>query len=490
MILEAIVGVLASILGILAFKFIKYIDSISNWILSTSKFIYVSGHPTYDDDKKYELITANFSKVFKSLSLVILKTILLIIIIIFIVAATSYLIYFVREGELINLNDKDYLKHLFPNFLYRFPFIIGTLIPLFFISKLFNKEKNSDDAYSPIDKFLHYTFLGNNSLAKITFKAELLLNKKRINQDKNIKSVYISGLARAGTTVIMQYLGQIDRFNSLSYKNLPFVFMPRTWLKFSGRGKIKERERYHKDGLTHNLNSYEALEEPFWLHHLGNTYVKDNKLCYHKIPDEVYEKYYSYRELISKGKIYLCKNNNHLLRSASLHELDQKKGNVCITIIPVRSPYSQAKSLLNQHKNLSELQGVNEFALDYMNFLVHHEFGINNKISFLDETDESVLKLNKDSIEYWLEVWYIFYNKIFNLYNDKNGFYFLSYERFTNQPKESLSQVLGLIGLPESDLEKIKIKKFDKISLEYEEHPDKYVELYNKIILKTINNEN
>jgi hypothetical protein len=162
-------------------------------------------------------------------------------------------------------------------------------------------------------------------------------------------------MARAGTTVLMQYLGELQEFKSLSYRNLPFLFMPKTWPRLTFNKKSKEKERFHQDGVKHSLNSYEALEEPFFRNNLGEQYIKDDKIVKHELNQKVYKRYNSFRKLVAKDKIYLSKNNNHLLRAESLHQLDIKHDNKTITVIPFRYPYEQANSLLKQHKLLSEL---------------------------------------------------------------------------------------------------------------------------------------
>ncbi len=63
MILEALSGLFVALIAVFIFITIKYSKSISEWVLATSKFVYISGHPLFDDDQKHELITANFKKV-------------------------------------------------------------------------------------------------------------------------------------------------------------------------------------------------------------------------------------------------------------------------------------------------------------------------------------------------------------------------------------------------------------------------------------------
>ena len=57
-----------------------------------------------------------------------------------------------------------------------------------------------------------------------------------INQTDN-KHVFVSGLARSGTTILLNALYESDEFASLSYKDMPFVLAPNLWSKLSPNKK-------------------------------------------------------------------------------------------------------------------------------------------------------------------------------------------------------------------------------------------------------------
>jgi len=346
--------------------------------------------------------------------------------------------------------------------------------------------------YTPIEKFLHYVFLGNSNISKALFRFELFLNKKTIDSEHKIQSLYISGLARAGTTVLMQYFGQISEFKSLSYKNLPFLFLPRTWPKFiSKKSRRKnEKERFHQDGIKHDINSYEALEEPFWRNYMGENYIKDCTIVKHKIDLKLHTYYNFLRKLVASNKIYLAKNNNHLLRAKSLHGMDKKSGNIINTIIPFRNPYEQANSLLKQHLLLSEYQSKDPFVLDYMDFLVHHEFGLNHKISILGEID-LIKCTNKSELDYWLEIWYLYYSDVYAQFSNEENFYFFNYNNFVLDPYSSLKNIMRLLSISEKIVDSLSIKEFkprNKVKLH--DQNDKYISLFSKLNYIAVNNEN
>lgn len=483
-------GFIVSILAISIFLKINYIASISNWILETSQFVYYSGHPLLDDDQIYDEIKKRFKGVFCSLMIVLIKTALFLTLTIALVGFSSIAVFLLSGKDFPSYGSEQFFTYIFPNYLKEFPFILGSLLPMFLIPLLSRKNAKEKIPYTSIEKLLHYIFLGNKNISQFIFKVELLLNKKKLKEIKPNQNVYISGMARAGTTVLMQYLGQLPEFKSLSYKNLPFLFMPKTWPRLISKKKTEEKERFHQDGIKHSLNSYEALEEPFFRNYLGELYIKKNRIVKHELNQKIFKKYNAFRRLVAAENIYLAKNNNHLLRAQSLHNFDKDCNNKTITIIPFRNPYEQAKSLLKQHKLLSVLQMEDSFTLDYMDFLVHHEFGIHCKIPILTETNiDSVSKIDKNSIEYWLEIWYLFYNQVYTIFNEEENVYFFCYEYFIPDPKRSLLTLFKVFNIPEERIIDINIVNFRaKGSNRNIDENLKYIILYNRLRSIAINN--
>ena len=98
-----------------------------------------------------------------------------------------------------------------------------------------------------------------------------------------------------------------------------------------------------------------------------------------------------------------------------------------IFLIPVREPLQHAYSLLKQHLHFSNLQKKDDFVRRYMNYLGHHEFGLDHKFW------NKPLKFNDtNNINYWLEQWYLFYKQIQENYIHSSNCIFLIYENFSN----------------------------------------------------------
>ena len=72
--------------------------------------------------------------------------------------------------------------------------------------------------------------------------------------------VFITGLARAGTTILLNALYKSNVFASLSYSDMPFVLAPNIWSKISFNKKdLEPKERAHGDGIKVSKQSPEAF---------------------------------------------------------------------------------------------------------------------------------------------------------------------------------------------------------------------------------------
>lgn len=283
-------------------------------------------------------------------------------------------------------------------------------------------------SYSATDKFLHKLYLSNYAISKSSLEMEEIMFGQK-TKHLNIKEhVFVTGLARSGTTAVMNKIFSTGEYASLQYANMPFILSPNLWKR---RLQIESHERAHKDGIIIDGNSPEEFDEYFWKAFLKDSYILDNGLAPHNVSDKVLEKYLTYVKLIclAKGKAkYISKNNNNVLRLSTLQKINNNK-----IIILFRDPLSHASSLLKLDKNFSQNQKEDPFSLAYFNYLGHHEFGLNHK-PFLLTTDFSDYRKQffKESLNYWLGIWLNYYSYI--LQHKKNDFLFISFEDLIKTP--------------------------------------------------------
>ena len=143
-------------------------------------------------------------------------------------------------------------------------------------------------------------------------------------------------------------------------------------------------------------------------------------------------------------------------------------------LIPFRYPLDHSNSLINQHKNFLFYQKENKFIKEYMNYLGHHEFGIDHK-----HWNEPINFRDKNNINYWLEQWYLFYHDIYNKYKNNKNCLFINYEKLhdSNYVKKISSFVKCST---ENELKFLSKKKQLKYSFDHD-LKKKCLELFRKI---------
>ncbi len=280
--------------------------------------------------------------------------------------------------------------------------VIMTLVSLLYIwvrSQLTASSTQED--YGPGSRFLHKIALGNGIIPEVSWDLEKALLGKRNESITQDRHVFIAGLARAGTTVLMRRLFASGAFQSLTYQDMPFVLMPNLWRKMRGRNARsgEKKERAHGDGLLVDFDSPEALEEVFWRFHEGDSYLKEDRLVPMQGSEETIEEFREYIRAILKehpNERYLSKNNNNILRLGSLNEAFPNS----IILIPYREPLQQAYSLWQQHRRFLD---SDPFTAKYMVWLAHHEFGQGHRPFVFCESQ--ILEGAPENLDYWLSLW-------------------------------------------------------------------------------------
>lgn len=307
----------------------------------------------------------------------------------------------------------------------------------------------SASAYGATARVLHRFALASPMIAQASHDLESMMNRKA-SAAGDQKHIFVAGLARAGTTVLMRSLYGSGHFRSLTYRDMPFVLMPKTWAGLSGlfrRQKAKE-ERAHGDRLLVDFDSPEAFEEVFWRCFCGEDYILPQSLQPH-LPDS--ETVAQFRRFVGNvlasgepagGRRYLSKNNNNLLRLAAIAEAFPSAA----IVIPFRDPVQHALSLKRQHDLFCETHAQDPFALEYMNWLGHHEFGGNHRPFSFGERPDGAENLTPDSLDYWLCCWIDAYHYV--LKNRPVNAALFSYEDLCRAGSDEVARLFSHAGLP------------------------------------------
>lgn len=309
--------------------------------------------------------------------------------------------------------------------------------------------------YNFFDKILHKIFLGNLFLKKNFYELEKSLYHSKIANLKDHNHIFITGLPRSGTTIMLNYLYDTKEFASLTYEDMPYLMGPNLKKKFSKPNKklLNNKERVHNDGIFYNLQSPEAFDEVFL-----SLYENENK----------FEEFLNYVNLIlysKQKKRYLSKNNLNYKRINIISKyFDNAK-----FFIMFRDPYNHSQSLLKQHNHFTKIHAANSFSKDYMGFLKHNEFG---ELHSPWNTPKDYK--NNKTLDYWLEQWYFFYKDLFYRYKDTKNCYFICYESLVDSSYlDELNKICSIVSYKKYNFFQnknldLKIEKKKEISNLYE----------------------
>ncbi len=312
--------------------------------------------------------------------------------------------------------------------------------------------------YNFFEKILHDIILSNKFINKSLYEIEkiLFLEKKKINTSH----IFISGLPRSGTTAFLNFIYSSDEFASLKYSNMPFLLAPNISL-WINKGKFKKIERLHRDGIKYNNSSPEAFDDFFFSER--KKYIKAEL------------KNYLLLILKSQNKNkYLSKNNLNYKNIDLIKSILPKS----IFLINVRHPFFQAFSLYNQHVNFSKLQSKDTFILRYMNYLNHNEFGLNHI-----PWNKPILYKDPNDINYWLEQWFLFYEKIMKDYKKSKNFNFIIYEKLhVNEYLKKIIKKIKILNINKMKINSLKNKNKKNLKITYDKKLlNRSVFIYNKL---------
>lgn len=306
------------------------------------------------------------------------------------------------------------------------------------LSFVFPKWKAHEGAYSPLDQLLHRIALDHPTLHRWLHDREVRRWRKR-GGEREPRFLLVTGLARAGTTSLLQRLEETGAFRSLNYANMPFVMAPGSWRRFYKPKAGELKERSHGDGILVGADSAEALEEPFFLAHTEGAFVAEDHLAPHGVDAELHDRYLDYQGLVrSPGTTYLAKNNNALLRYPSLREYNR----AFTAVLMFREPLAHAASLLAMHRRYIAMQDGDPFVRTYMDWLAHHEFGGGHKPFRFDSKPATG---DPDTLDYWLDRWTDYYRHALSV--DGHRLLFVSHAMWSASPTAVLQAVLTEAGI-------------------------------------------
>jgi len=308
--------------------------------------------------------------------------------------------------------------------------------------------------YSSASGLLHHLALNYRPVRELAFDLDCALGKKGKPSAETLPPVFVTGLARGGTTLLLEALFSSGQFMTLTYRNMPFVTAPSLWPGLSARfyRSTEKKERAHGDRLKVGFDSPEAFEEVFWLTFGKEDFVRETSLAFQDRDEQLEDLYRKFVDRIlaaaptGQAGRYLAKNNNNLLR------IDLLEGAFpdAIFLVPFRNPADHAHSLLKQHRRFCKIQQETPFALKYMNWLGHHEFGLNFKPFEVAYSSRNPDRQEPDSFDYWLIYWAGVYERLLERHADQLTF--VDYDAVCASPEVQLEKLASRIGLDREKL--------------------------------------
>lgn len=305
----------------------------------------------------------------------------------------------------------------------------------------------SSSGYSALDRMLHRLALASPARAEMLHDIERAIFLKSAPPDPG-NHVFVTGLARAGTTILMREIHATGIFGSLTYADMPFVLAPNLWarLRRPGTGPARRAERAHGDGIEVGTDSPEALDEVFWRVFDGRAYIRPDGLVPHLPSPELIQAYSDLIRLILRrtGKDrYVCKNNNLILRLPALASAMPGSH----FLIPLRHPLDHAASLLRQHRRFAR---ADPFTRDYMTWLGHHEFGATHRPFVFGRAPRG----NPEHLDYWLDLWILVHRALAEVEQARENVLFVPHEALASDPGlwQRLAARIGVTPGPAREL--------------------------------------
>ncbi len=331
---------------------------------------------------------------------------------------------------------------------------------------MYSGIERSVDNYSVTERFLHKIAFASPKLQRVLAQVETDLCARQLNPIRPGAPVFVTGLPRAGTTLVLDILYRTGAFATFTYRSMPFPLAPLLWQRLSRpfQKQAVLQQRAHGDGMEVSVESPEAFEEVIWLNFLRDTYVREDKLLPLEPKDADAEFRAFFKETVRKliaveaagkkpdGLRYLSKNNANISRIPVLREIFPDAS----ILVCFRNPVSHCRSLAGQHERFLQMHREDAFARDYMRWIGHYDFGSNFRP--IDFNKEGFARPDITDDAFWLRYWLNAYRQ-FEKANADPPVRLFCYDDLLTAPAPALaalSEVTGLGSGLDDEAEKIR----------------------------------
>lgn len=273
------------------------------------------------------------------------------------------------------------------------------------------------------------------------------------------RPIYIAGLARSGSTILLETLARHPDVATHRYRDFPFLFTPylwNRWLDLMPRRTEQPSERSHADGIAVTSESPEAFEEVLWMaffRHLHDP-SRSNVLgqsTHHASFERFYRDHQRKLLAVRRRSRYAAKGNYNVSRLGYLLRLFPKAR----FVVPLRDPVWHIASLMKQHALFLRGQDGNPKAARHLRRVGHYEFGQDRRPMNLDNpaATEEIAELWRRGEElrgwarYWSQVHHFIADALDRDQALRGAVQVVRYERLCAEPRAAISSLLTHCGL-------------------------------------------
>lgn len=277
------------------------------------------------------------------------------------------------------------------------------------------------------------------------------------------RPIYIAGLARSGSTILLELLARHPDLATHRYRDFPLLPTPWAWNWFVDRAGQKTQEaveRAHRDRIAVTPESPEAFEEVIWMNFFADLHdSKKSAVLDGGIDNPRFEAFYRdhIRKLllVRNAPRYLSKGNYNITRLGYLKKLFPDAR----FLVPIRDPLWHIASLMKQHRLFSTVEAEDERVLRHMRRSGHFEFGLDRRPINVGDGGkaEEVRKhwQNGEEVAGWAAHWAAVYGHVADVLEDPDlaaATAVVRYEDMCADPGASIAAVLEHCELKEDGL--------------------------------------
>lgn len=320
---------------------------------------------------------------------------------------------------------------------------------------------NDDFAVDSLSHLLSGVAARSGGLLKRLGRLETRLFADRLGPIR--QPVYVAGLARSGSTLLLEMLDWHPEVVTHRYRDFPLLHVPVFWNRFleaAGGDAGSPRERAHRDGILITRDSPEAFEEVLWmsffphLHDAGRSSVLDASTEQPEF-ESFYRDHIRKLLMLRGGSRYVSKGNYNVTRLEYLLRIFPDAR----FVVPVRNPVWHVASLIKQQKLFLAGQADNPRALAHLQRAGHFEFGQDRRVIHTGD-DAAVAEIlacwqEGREVEGWARYWAMVYGFVIDRLQAvpelAEATLVLPYEALCREPARTAEILFEHCALPRSE---------------------------------------